>query len=85
MSNYTKLCPYCFSNRRTKDQDHFSSKYVPESNRCHKCGQEMVTLPYWARIPKKNNKKGWKNFFKYFKDWGFLKDIPETNKVKKYK
>ena len=73
MHSYTLFCPYCFGSKRSG------------SPKCNRCGQQMVTLSYKVRLPKQNSEKGWKNFFIYFKDWGFIRSLPNTKKVRKYR
>lgn len=89
MCSYTMFCPYCFASRRTRD---WVIKWKPgiydtvkNTTKCHECGQEMITLSYHVRLPKKNSKRGWKEFFEYFKNWGFVMNMVETQKVKQFK
>lgn len=52
--NHNNLCPYCLT----------TSKYI---YKCGRCGRDMITISYRARIPSPNaGRKAWASLFKEF-------------------
>ena len=69
MASNTQVCFECRTSAKRP-------KYGPSNALCQKCGQLMVTIPHWAKVPKRRDDKGWKRLY------GIINNIKRRNKLR---
>ena len=66
-SNWNHFCPYCLIANK-------------QNSKCGSCGQPMLAISKYARVPKKDAKrKEWEELFKHFPH--ILKIAPRTRSL----